>query len=72
MSDKTLEESVVDMESRLVFQEDAIDHLNKVITEQHKEIDVLQQQIRYVYAQIKQLSEQQQDGAPQNDAPPHY
>ena len=62
---------IADLQSRLVFQEDAIDHLNKTVAEQAAQIDILQQQVRYLHDQIKQVSEQQsQTGGV--EIPPHY
>ena len=67
MKDKTIE----DLQSRLVFQEDAIDHLNKTIAQQDQAIELLRQQVQYLYSQVKQLSEQRSESQ-QNEIPPHY
>ena len=69
MSDSA--DSIQDLQSRLVFQEDAIDHLNKTVAEQAARIDILQQQIKYLHDQIKQMSEQQSETA-NVEIPPHY
>lgn len=62
---------IEDLQSRLVFQEDAIDHLNKTIAEQASQIDILQQQVKYLHDQIKQISEQQ-SATTDVEIPPHY
>ena len=62
---------IEDLQSRLVFQEDAIEHLNKTVAQQSSQIDILQQQLRYLHDQIKQLSEQQSQN-PGVEIPPHY
>ena len=60
-----------DLQSRLVFQEDAIDALNKTVAEQSGEINLLQQQIKYLHDQLKQLQELQKEQG-QHEVPPHY
>ncbi len=71
MGDNASHKTIEDLQSRLVFQEDAIDHLNKTIARQDQAIELLRQQIQYLYGQLKQLSEQRPE-APQNEVPPHY
>ena len=62
---------IEDLQSRLVFQEDAIDHLNRTVAGQADQIDILQQQIKYLHNQLKQVSEQQ-SGSADVEIPPHY
>lgn len=71
MGDNDAYKTIEDLQSRLVFQEDAIDHLNKTIAQQDQAIELLRQQIQYLYGQLKQLSEQRSE-ASQNEIPPHY
>jgi SlyX protein len=71
MSDaKTLSERIDALESRLMFQDETIETLNKTITEQWLKIDALTRQ-------IKELSERLQEAetaAPgsRDEPPPHY
>jgi SlyX protein len=71
MSDaKTLSERIDALESRLMFQDETIEMLNKTITEQWLKIDALTRQ-------IKELSERLQEAetaAPgsRDEPPPHY
>ncbi len=62
---------IEDLQSRLSFQEDAIDHLNKTLADQASRIDVLQQQVKYLHDQIRQVSEQQSETTGM-EIPPHY
>jgi SlyX protein len=62
---------IEDLQSRLAFQEDAIDHLNKSVAEQTNKIDILQQQLRYLHEQLRQMSEQNSE-ASSVEIPPHY
>ena len=66
-----LENDIQDLQSRLSFQEDAIDHLNKTAAEQASQIDILQQQIKYLHDQLKHMSEQQSQ-VTGVEIPPHY
>ena len=72
MEHKDLHDTIEDLQSRLSFQEDAIDHLNKTVAQQDQAIELLRQQIQYLYGQVKQLSEQQRSENPLNETPPHY
>lgn len=73
MDNTQLHETIHDLQSRLIFQEDAIDHLNKTVADQDKAIALLRQQIQYLYGQLKQISEQQRHEAlPHSEIPPHY
>jgi SlyX protein len=68
MSDvKTLGDRLDALESRLMFQDDTIETLNKTITEQWLKIDALTRQ-------LASLSERLQDAeAPAtSEPPPHY
>ena len=71
MDNSDSHETIEDLQSRMVFQEDAIEHLNKTIARQEQAIELLRQQVEYLYGQLKQLSEQRPE-APQNEIPPHY
>ena len=71
MSDvKTLSERIDTLETRLTFQDETIETLNKTITEQWLKIDALTRQ-------VKGLSERLQEAeanapGPANERPPHY
>ena len=67
---KTLSDRIDTLEARLTFQDDAIEMLNKTITEQWLKIDALTRQLVH-------LNERLQDAvtpAPgtANEPPPHY
>lgn len=60
-----------DLESRVAFQEDAIDKLSDVIARQEKELDQLKRMMLILSTQIKNY-----DGTDHrieaNERPPHY
>ena len=66
-----MQKTIEDLQSRLAFQEDTIDHLNQTVAQQDRAIELLQQQVQYLYDQLKQLSEQRSEQQ-QNEIPPHY
>ena len=71
MSDlKTLADRIDTLESRLAFQDDAIETLNKTVTEQWAKIDALTRQLVALGEQLRE-TESQMPGAA-NEPPPHY
>jgi SlyX protein len=71
MSDlKMLTDRIDTLESRLAFQDDAIETLNKTVTEQWAKIDALTRQLVALGEQLRE-AESQMPGAA-NEPPPHY
>jgi SlyX protein len=71
MSDiKTLSDRIDTLESRLMFQDETIETLNRTITDQWLKIDALTRQI----ASLGERVQQAEDNAPgpANEPPPHY
>jgi SlyX protein len=67
---KTLGERIDALESRLAFQDDTIETLNKTVTEQWTKIDALTRQLAALGERL-QDAESQMPG-PANERPPHY
>ena len=60
-----------DLESRIAFQEDAIDKLSDVMARQEKELDQLKRMVLILSTQIRNFDSGEE--APKaNDIPPHY
>ena len=71
MSDaKTLSERIDTLETRLTFQDETIETLNKAITEQWLKIDALTRQLVTLSERLQE-AETQAPGAA-NEPPPHY
>jgi SlyX protein len=71
MSDtKTLSERIDVLETRLTFQDETIETLNKTITAQWLKIDALTRQVE-VLSERLQEAESNAPGAA-NEPPPHY
>ena len=67
---KTLSDRIDALETRLTFQDETIETLNKTITAQWKEIDALTRQI----ANLSERLQQAESNAPgaTDEPPPHY
>ena len=71
MSDlKTLLERIDALESRLAFQDDTIDTLNKTVTEQWAKIDALTRRLLELGERLQEAEGQMP--RPANEPPPHY
>jgi SlyX protein len=58
------------LETRLTFQDEVIDTLNKTITEQWQKIDALTRQLKALGERLQEAEARTSDGA--NEPPPHY
>lgn len=73
MSD--IEEQLIDVQTRVAYQEDTLAQLNEVITKQDAEIVQLKQQVRLLAQRLEELMldpAQGGDADITNDRPPHY
>jgi SlyX protein len=71
MSDnKTLSDRIDALETRLTFQDETIETLNKTITEQWLKIDLLTRQIATLGERLQEAEARAPDAA--NEPPPHY
>lgn len=70
-----MEERLIGLESKLVFCEDQIDTLNNTVFRQQQQIDLLQQQIRVLYEQMRSSSSAGPEAERRDlreEIPPHY
>jgi SlyX protein len=72
MSD--FQEQLIDLQTRVAYQEDTLEQLNQVITQQDAEIVQLKQQIRILAQRLEDSLRTQGQGGEQiqDDRPPHY
>ena len=68
--EKTLSDRIDVLETRLTFQDETIETLNKTITAQWQQIDVLTRQIATLSERLRE-AEAAAPGAT-NEPPPHY
>ncbi len=69
-----LQEQLIDLQTRVAYQEDTLEQLNQVITQQDADIAQLKQQIRILAQRLEDsLRTQGQEGELiQDERPPHY
>jgi SlyX protein len=67
---KTLTERIDALETRLTFQDETIETLNKTITAQWQQIDALTRQVAHLGERLRE-AEAHAPGAA-NEPPPHY
>ena len=66
-----MKNKIIDLETRLAYQEAHIDALNFTVSKQQQSINQLQQQLQLLQKQLHQMDEQLGfDNQPQ--LPPHY
>lgn len=72
MTDLTNE--LIELQTRIAFQEDTINQLNRVITKQDADIVQLQHQMRLLAKRMDELSVAQASGGEEvtHERPPHY
>lgn len=67
-----LQEQIVQLQSRLAFQDDTIEHLNQAITQQQQDMDKLKMQMSFVAKRMKEISTSQVASLSEETPPPHY
>ena len=73
MSD--IEEQLIDVQTRVAYQEDTLAQLNDVITKQNAEIVQMKQQMRLLAQRLDELARDPAQGGETetiSDRPPHY
>jgi SlyX protein len=68
---KTLSDRIDALETRLTFQDETIETLNKTITAQWQQIDALARQLASLSERLQE-AEAQAPGATDEPPPPHY
>ena len=64
---------IEDLQTRIAFQEDIIDALNKRVNEQQSEINNLHLQLQHIYKKVQTMAELvDAEGDVDNQPPPHY
>jgi len=74
MNRDNLEEQLIDLQSRVAYQEDTLQQLNTVIADQDAYIRTLQVQMQALAKKLEDLtySVEQRDSRPVDERPPHY
>ena len=67
-----LEDRLVELETKLAFQEDTLQELNNVIVGQQRLIDELAEKVRQLEARLKDLQPSLVATPQEETPPPHY
>lgn len=67
-----MDERLTEIEIKLSLNEDLLDELNRVVYRQQEQIDLLQAQLRHLYAQMRTQSEPAEPRNLREEIPPHY
>ena len=66
---------LIDLQTRIAYQEDIINQLNQVVTKQSSDITQLQQQLRLLAKRLDEMAYEHAQGTVEpvsDERPPHY
>jgi SlyX protein len=66
------EEAILELQTKLSFQEDLLENLNQVIIDQQRQIAKLERTVESMLGQIHNMQSSIQDNRQQQEIPPHY
>ena len=69
--DKTLQDRIDELEAKLSFAEDMIESLNLTVFRQQEQLDLMQQQIRLLHEQLRDVRPKEKRDL-RDEIPPHY
>jgi len=67
-----MENKIIELQSKLVFQDETINELNAVITDQQQQLDQLREEIRLLGLRIASVAESSSVSDEKEAPPPHY
>jgi SlyX protein len=67
-----IEERLIKIETKITFQEDTIEELNKLAYQQQKKLDRLEAICELLVKHIESLADDGNEGMSVNERPPHY
>jgi SlyX protein len=69
---KNNEEAILELQTKLSFQEDLLENLNQVIIDQQRQIAKLERTVESIIGQMHNMQSSIQDNRQQQEIPPHY
>lgn len=63
---------IIELQTKLSFQEDLLETLNQVITDQQSQIAKLERTVAAMIGQMESMQSAMQDSGQQHEIPPHY
>ena len=67
-----MENRIIDLESKLAFQDETINDLNEVVTDQQQQLDQLREELRLLNLRISSVAEASNTSEEKEPPPPHY
>ena len=67
-----IEERLINIETKISFQEDLIEELNKTVYQQQQKLDRLEAVCASLARHIQSMTEPRNEDMPANERPPHY
>lgn len=67
-----MENRIIDLESKLAFQDETINELNEVITDQQNQLDQLREEIRLLGLRLTSVADSSNVSEEKEPPPPHY
>ncbi len=68
----TLEERVLELETKISFQEASLDELTRTVSRQENHISLLQDELRALAARVRDLNASPLGDSAEEPPPPHY
>lgn len=69
---QTTEERIIELETKVAYQEDTIQSLNDIIAGQQRKLDLLEGSLKTLIGKFKDVSEGVSNINPLHEKPPHY
>lgn len=68
----SMQDDIIDLQTRLVFQDGVIEELNQSVLNQQQQIDELHQQIARLNSRLEAFQHEAMISPDQEPPPPHY
>jgi SlyX protein len=69
---QTPEERIIELETKLAYQEHTIQQLNDIVAEQQRKLDRVESSLKSLVARFRDMSEGVSNINPLHEKPPHY
>jgi len=69
---ENMQNSIDDLQMKLAFQDDLLEQLNQVVTNQQQQITNLELALETMKVQVNTMQAGTQEGGQQHELPPHY
>lgn len=67
-----LENEIMELQTKIAFQDDLIEQLNQALVAQQKQIHTLEYQMKHVVSKVKSMSVSNLASEDEETPPPHY